>query len=290
MTNDAGGTPRQERRQKPFAIHHLPAAISQTRSSLVARHFLLGGSLVLPLAAPLVWPWSPAAALGVPFATHLLTAYAVFKPGCAWLGPVVTRFDAGGRREVWLTIDDGPDPEDSPRMLDLLDQRGARATFFLVGRRARQYPALVAAIRARGHGVANHTETHSRAWFWGFGPRRVGREIDRGREALGGDGGWFRPPVGMQNPFLAPALAARGMRHAGWSARGFDGVNGHDPARAAVRVLAGVRPGAILLLHEGHRGPRGERPNVQGLELVLAGLAARGYAAVIPPAFPVAAA
>lgn len=249
-----------------------------------ARSLLLGGSVGLPLVAPLVWPWSPAAALGVPVAAHLLTAYAVFKPGCPWLGPVVTSFDAGGRQEVWLTIDDGPDPEDNPRLLDLLDRHGARATFFLVGQRARRHPTLVAAIRARRHGVANHSERHTREWFWGFGPRRIGREIDGCRDALGGggDGGLFRPPVGMQNPFLAPALAARGMRHVGWSARGFDGVNGHDPARVAARILAGVRPGAILLLHEGFRGPRGERLNVRGLGLVLAGLAARGYAAVLP--------
>ena len=256
---------------------------------MVRRTLLLGGSVGLPLLAPLVWGLSPITALGVPFATHLLTAYAVFRPGCPWLGPVVTRFDPAGRREVWLTIDDGPDPEDSPRMLDLLDQHGARATFFLVGQRARKHPELVAAIRARGHGVANHSETHAREWFWGFGPRRIGREIDRCREALGNDDdGRFRPPVGMQNPFLAPALATRGMRHVGWSARGFDGVNGHDPARTAARLLSGVQSGAILLLHEGFRGPRGERLNVRGLELVLAGLAARDYAAIIPSAFPAA--
>ena len=251
---------------------------------MFTRNLLLGGSVGLPLLAPLIWPWSPAVALGVPVATHLLTAYAVFKPGCPWLGPVVTRFDAAGRREVWLTIDDGPDPEDNPRMLDLLDRHGARATFFLVGERARRHPALVAAVRAWGHAVANHSDTHAREWFWSFGPRRIAREIDRCRDALGGGGGsrWFRPPVGMQNPFLAPALAARGMRHVGWSARGFDGVNNHDPARAAARVLAGVQPGAILLLHEGFRGPRGERLNVHGLELVLAGLAERGYATVLP--------
>ena len=53
---------------------------------MFTRNLLLGGSVGLPLLAPLVWPWSPAAALGVPFATHLLTAYAVFKPGGPWLG------------------------------------------------------------------------------------------------------------------------------------------------------------------------------------------------------------
>lgn len=256
----------------------------------LTRTLLLGGSVGLPLLAPAVWNLSPAAALGVPFATHLLTAYAVFRPNCPWLGPVVTRFDSGGRREVWLTIDDGPDPADNPRMLDLLDGHGARATFFLVGQRARAHPGLVAAIRARGHGVANHTDTHPREWFWSFGPRRVAREVDRCQETLGGDDdgdgndgdGLFRPPVGMQNPFLAPRLAARGLRHVGWSARGFDGVNGHDPAQAAARVLEHARPGAILLLHEGRRGPNGEPLNVRGLELVLKGLAERGYAAVIP--------
>lgn len=277
MTNDQAGSGSRERAFR-WDIGHW---------SLVIRQVLLGASVAFPLAAPFVWPWSPALAVGLPFVAHAFLAHAVFRPGCAWLGPVVTGFDAGGRREVWLTVDDGPDPADNPRMLDLLDRHGAKATFFLVGQRARRHPELVAAIRERGHGVANHTESHARAWFWGLGPRRVAWEVDRCREALGetDDGGCrqlFRPPVGMQNPFLAPALARRGMRLIGWSARGLDGVNGHDPARTAARVLAGLRPGAIVLLHEGFRGPRGEQINVRGLELVLAGLAERGYAAVVP--------
>lgn len=257
-------------------------ALQRTRAALLV------SSLGFPLLAPLLWQVSPVAALLPSFAAHLGLLLGILRPNNALLGPVVTRFEPdAGRREVWLTIDDGPDPVDSPRLLDALERHRARATFFLCGARARVNPGLVRTILARGHAVANHTDTHPSSSFWALPPGRVAREVDlcnRTLADLSPDRAvprLFRAPVGMQNFFLGPLLTARGMRLVGWSARGLDGVP-RPPAAVVARLLRGLRPGAILLLHEGRRGPAGERLNVLALERLLPALRERGYAAVLP--------
>src|SRR5882757_7713989 len=117
-----------------------------------------------------------AAVAGVPLLAHALLhpACAAFVisatvANCAWFGPVVTRF-ATPRREVWLTIDDGPDPEDTPQLLTLLATHDAHATFFVIGERAAAHPALIRAITDAGHEVAHHTYTHPLRTFWYASP------------------------------------------------------------------------------------------------------------------------
>ncbi len=259
------------------------------------RGLLLGVSLgwMLLVTPVLVARWPGVLGVLPQIAIHLFLLYAILRPNNGWLGPVVTRFEPStpGAREVWLTIDDGPDPRDNPRLLDALDAAGARATFFLRGDRARACPEAVREIVRRGHTVGNHTDTHLSQWFWAFGPRALAREIDGAESALtealhDGNGPsarrCFRPPVGMQNMFLWPLLKARGMRLIGWSARGFDGVARSEPAETVARILRDVRPGAVVLLHEGVRGRGGEPLNAIGLKLLLQALSERGYAAVLP--------
>ena len=245
----------------------------------------------MPAVIPLAWSHSPLAglcALGACAAAHGTLAYATLRPNNTLFGPVVTRFEPSGG-QVWLTIDDGPDPHDTPRLLDLLDEHGAaRATFFLRGDRARAHPALVEEIVRRGHGIGNHTLNHPQATFWCLGPGRMEREIggcsDVLRGITGSEPGLFRAPVGHVNPFVHRAAARRGMRLVGWSARGFDGVDRHasDPAGVAARILDGLRPGAIILLHEGRRGPDGAAVNVRSTGLLLASLTEQRWQAVVP--------
>lgn len=147
-----------------------------------------------------------------------------------------------------LTFDDGPDPESTPPLLDLLTRHGARATFFLVGRRAAQAPELVARIAAEGHAVGNHSWDHPAL------PRlpaaAVTDQLRRTRDALGDPRPrLMRPPYGDQS--LASYLAARrlGYRVIAWSVVGADWLDDDGQAIAA-RVLAGLRPGAIVLLHD----------------------------------------
>ncbi|HEX2120468.1 MAG TPA: polysaccharide deacetylase family protein [Thermoanaerobaculia bacterium] len=225
----------------------------------------------------LLWPWSPAAAIGLVVLSHALLLYPTLRPNVQWLGPVVTRF-ATERDEVWLTIDDGPTAE-TPAVLDLLDGYGAKATFFVKGVLARRHADVVREIVARGHSVANHSETHPSGTFWCLLPSRIAAEIDGCNGALAELTGraprWFRAPVGMKNPAVHPALAKRDMRLIGWTARGFDSVLTNAETVLA-RLLPHVQPGAILVMHEGREH------SLRVLERLLAAVKERGYAFVIP--------
>ena len=250
---------------------------------------LLALGLVAPCALPFAYAHSLAAGLlatAAMFVVHAVLLYGTLRPNNPFFGPVLTAIPAPRGDEVWLTIDDGPDPHDTPRLLDLLDAADARATFFVRGDQARTHPELVREILRRGHGLGNHTDTHPQATFWCLGPRRLAREISGCQATLqsltGAAPRLFRAPVGMVNPFVHPAARACGLRLIGWSARGFDGVSGVTPAEVVRRILVDLRPGGIALLHEGRRGPNGEAVNVQALHLLLDELHARRWRAVLP--------
>lgn len=212
-----------------------------------------------------------------------LLAYHLFVPRSQGLVRMPRRF-ATVRREVWLTIDDGPDPEDTPRILELLAAHGARATFFVVGVNAARHPELVRAISAGGHEVAHHTQTHPLTTFWCAAPARVGRELDTALVVLRAAGERptrFRPPAGIKNLWLATALRARGLTCIGWSARGLE-RSGGDAGAVADRVLRGLAPGAILLMHEGPRVPVAIR--VEAIRRLLERLRELDYRCVVPTA------
>ena len=256
------------------AAHALPTSL------------MLAAAVGAPLAAPFVWGFSPVLALGAVAASHAPLLYGTLRANSRLFGPVATRFAPAGD-EVWLTIDDGPHREDTPRILDLLDAAAARATFFVRGDRARAHPELIAKIHARGHQLGNHTFSHPQATCWCLPPRRAAQEIASCNEALceitGESPRLFRAPVGMANPFMHREARANGLRMIGWSARGFDGVVARaEPARVVRRIFAGLRPGAIVLLHEGRVGRNGEPLNVRGLQLLLEGLSQRGWRCVLP--------
>ena len=194
-----------------------------------------------------------------------LLVYGTLVPNAQLLGPVITCFEPEGN-EVWLTIDDGP-ADDTMQVLDALD---VKATFFVKGNLAREHPELIRAVAERGHGIANHSETHPSATFWCLGPAAIAREIDGGVASK-----WFRAPVGMKNPFVHPALRRRGMRLIGWSVRGFDSV-GDDVERVVRRIVPRVFPGAIVVMHQGRA------ISARCIARVVAELRARGYRFVIP--------
>jgi len=228
--------------------------------------------------------WSlPAVALGLWFGPDFLLAYHVFAPRAQGLVRMYQRFETT-RREVWLTIDDGPDPVDTPQILNLLAAHGARATFFVIGENAQRHPDLIQAMVAGGHEVAHHTHTHPLAMFWCATPGRVRRELDAGLDVLqrlGVRPTRFRPPAGVKNPWLAPALKTRGLVCVGWSARGLErrGGNAESVAR---RVTHRVAAGSILLLHEGAGVPATIR--VEAIRLALQMLHEQGYRCVVPEA------
>jgi peptidoglycan/xylan/chitin deacetylase (PgdA/CDA1 family) len=216
-----------------------------------------------------VWfyPWL---AFAVLLASHLLLLFPTLVANCQWWGPVVRRFETP-RREVWLTIDDGPNARTSA-VLDLLARFEAKATFFVIGKRAREFPAALEKIRADGHEIANHTFTHPSGSFWAFPSSWIAAEIDRAPVALK----FFRAPAGLKNCFLHPLLEKRGMRLIGWTVRGLDTLS-RDSGAVAERIRRKLKPGAIVLLHEGE--PDFYR---RCLEETLLSLTSEGYRCVLP--------
>jgi peptidoglycan-N-acetylglucosamine deacetylase len=208
------------------------------------------GAAAAALIAPACWPW----ALGSVVASHLVATAAGLWPRSALLGPNWTRLPATAGHAIALTIDDGPNPDVTPQVLDVLNRYDARATFFCIGAEARRYPRLVEAIVARGHAVENHSEQH-RHTFSLLGPRAMLREVEFGQRTLTELAGtaplFFRAPAGLRNPFLEPVLSRLGLRLASWTRRGFD-TRTRDPEAITRRLLNGLAPHDILLVHDGH--------------------------------------
>jgi peptidoglycan-N-acetylglucosamine deacetylase len=233
--NPAAGTPRPWR----------PAPL--VRATLL----LHGAGLVALILAPACWPW----VLGALLANHALLSLAVLWPRARFLGPNLTRLPAAAaqRGEVSLNFDDGPNPEVTPRVLDLLDSYQARASFFCIGEKAAAFPDLLREIVRRGHSVENHSQHHRHNFaFFGFAGLR--REVDAAQAAIAGIAGrapvFFRAPAGFRSPLLDPLLARRGLTYVSWTRRGFDAV-AHDPERVLARLTRGLAAGDILLLHDG---------------------------------------
>jgi peptidoglycan/xylan/chitin deacetylase (PgdA/CDA1 family) len=207
-------------------------------------------------------------ALGAIGLNHLALTAAGLWPRSHLLGPNITVLPRAAveRRQFALTLDDGPDPEVTPRVLDVLDQHRARATFFCIAARAQAHPALLREIVARGHDVQNHSHWH-RHHFALLGPRALAREVQRAQQVLGDLCGatphCFRAPAGLRNPFLDPVLHRLGLHLVSWTRRGLDTVTA-DATRVLGRLTRGMAAGDIVLLHDGHA-----RRNERGQPIVL---------------------
>jgi peptidoglycan/xylan/chitin deacetylase (PgdA/CDA1 family) len=233
------------------------------------------------LAAPEMWLWVVATLIG----NHLVLGVGVLLPRTRLLGPNIERLPraAALRGEVSCTFDDGPDPHITPRILDLLDQHGARASFFCVGEKAAAHPEIVREIGRRGHSVENHSYAHSHVFAF-YGPVRLSREIERAQQALvqltGRRPAYFRAPAGFRSPFLDFVLGRHGLRYVSWTRRGYDAVTA-DPDRVLRRLTRGLAAGDVLLLHDSSRVIE------QMLPALLDELARRGLRSVsLPSAIP----
>jgi peptidoglycan-N-acetylglucosamine deacetylase len=248
------------------------------------RKAVLAFVFVAPVVSFFLFPFGLIIALAPIFLSHVFLLYPTLVANCQWFGPVLRSFETT-EPEVWLTIDDGPSPAHTPAFLDLLDRFEARATFFVIGKNAEQYPHLITAILTRGHEIANHTYSHPSGTFWMAGPRRIGAEIDFCAELLRAapdrPARFFRAPVGLKNLFVHPELETRRLALIGWSVRGLDTIRG-DSMGVTKRIMRSVKPGAIIVLHEGHRIESDPEFNPRCLEQTLTALAERGYRCVIP--------
>ena len=198
-----------------------------------------------------LWTWM----LLVVFINHSLLAFVGLLPRSTLLGPNITRLpqESAQRGEVAITIDDGPDPDVTPQVLDILDQYKAKATFFCIGKMALQHPELCREIVRRGHEIENHSLSHQ--WYFSLlDPWSIHREVSEAQRVLSEISGqtprFFRATAGLRNPELDPVLAHCNLRLCSWSKRGFD--TQVSDADAVFKSLArDMKGGDILLLHDG---------------------------------------
>jgi peptidoglycan/xylan/chitin deacetylase (PgdA/CDA1 family) len=172
----------------------------------------------------------------------------VARPVAAALG-IPRRLDAPG---VALTFDDGPHPEGTPAVLDVLEAAGAKATFFMVGERVLAAPDVAAEVAARGHAIALHGHRHRN--LLRLAPAVIARDLDAGHatiaEVTGVAPALHRPPYGIYSWAALRIVRARGWAPLLWSRWGHDWRRWRTPAQIAAEVTAGLRAGDVLLLHD----------------------------------------
>ena len=160
------------------------------------------------------------------------------------------------RRAVALTFDDGVDPVQTPRVLDVLRRHRIEAAFFLIGERAERHPDVVRRMVREGHLVGSHSCRHG-GGFPLSGLAKMEEELRRTDEILSGITGrpvtLFRPPFGVTNPTVARAVKKFGYRTVGWSIRSLDTM-GRPPERVVRRIARRLKPGAVILLHDDRPG------------------------------------
>lgn len=217
---------------KATAIVHLGAALA------------LGGGIT--------WPW----AAGVLFINHAALTAAGLWPRSRWLGANLLTLseDAKAARHIAITIDDGPNPNVTPAVLDILDAWNAKASFFCIGKAVQANPALAREIVRRGHGIENHSYAHRHHFsLMGMGTLRL--EITQAQDIIAQTTGrapqYFRAPAGLRNPLLDPVLQSLNLRLATWTRRGFDTVT-PNVKTVLTRLETHLAPGDILLLHDGN--------------------------------------
>ena len=188
-----------------------------------------------------------------------------------------------GATGVVLTFDDGPDPVHTREVLDVLDRHQAKATFFVIGKKAEQHTDLVEEIVRRGHAVGVHGFAHDRL-FSLRGSKRVKDDLERAVRVLekitGTTPTLFRPPIGHTNPTIARVADLLDLTMVGWSVRARDGLAGTTADDVLARISRGLEDGAIVLLHDApERGTR-KPAGVTALPAILDRIAAKNLRVV----------
>ncbi|MDE7412631.1 MAG: polysaccharide deacetylase family protein [Muribaculaceae bacterium] len=157
----------------------------------------------------------------------------------------VFRMPSGEGRDIYLTFDDGPIPEATPWVLDVLDRYGVKATFFMVGDNVRKYPAIFEEVKKRGHRVGNHTMHHLQGA--GTHTRKYLRDVEEANRLIESD--LFRPPHGWMRPGQGRILATR-YKIIMYDLVTRDYSRRIDARRVVENVKRYVRPGSIIVFHD----------------------------------------
>jgi peptidoglycan/xylan/chitin deacetylase (PgdA/CDA1 family) len=251
-----------------------PARVTFVASAVgigaLALHAAAGGASELAVIGGLSVGWAALATTSVMF------------PSLEIYGRVVSRGPAG-RARVALTFDDGPHPVTTRRVLEALAPTRHRATFFVVGEKARRHPDVVREIHAGGHTLGIHGDSHDRLHSFrlaGSVHDDIGRARDAVEAATGTRPRFFRPPLGHTS--ITTVLGARraGVTLVGWSSRGYDGMR-HRSAEAVVkRIGRTLTDGAIVMLHDASEHDDFEPASVRALPRLVALLDERKLASV----------
>lgn len=207
---------------------------------------MLGAFSLLMQPLPL---WIPTT-LGITYL--ILLGVGALNMRLEMFGPALLRGPTN-RPQIALTFDDGPDPVSTPLVLSLLKSKGAKATFFVIGKKATRYPELLREILRGGHSLGLHGFDHNRLYAL-LPPHAVKRDIERCQDTLkiatGMRALWFRPPIGQLSPRTAKGIQLAGVEAVGYSARARDGAPGAQVQSCLDRVQKTLAPGAIVLLHD----------------------------------------
>jgi peptidoglycan/xylan/chitin deacetylase (PgdA/CDA1 family) len=208
----------------------------------------------------------------------------VAPPVCATLRVQRTLAGAGAAGVVALTFDDGPHPEGTPAVLEILAARRARATFFLVGEQVARDPGLAREITAAGHAVALHGYRHRN--LLRVGPRALAADLDRAAALIAAVTGQpvtrYRPPYGIFSPAALALARRRGWTPTLWSRWGRDWRRFTTSERIAATATRDLASGDVLLLHDAdhYSAPGSWRRTVAALPLVINAIAATGLGTV----------
>ncbi len=202
----------------------------------------------------------------------------MFHPRVALFGPQHSH-GPRGTPQVALSFDDGPHPDFTPRIAEVLAKGGAQATFFCIGQCAEQHPEVARALLAAGHELGNHTYSHNTRGHL-FSASALEADLRRCQSVLatlGTASRWYRPAVGIRNPPVHAAAKALGLQVVMWSAAARDGAWAFDQDKA-LRMARQAQPGDILVLHDGLRGTSStvRESTVRWLPSLLEGLRERG--------------
>jgi peptidoglycan/xylan/chitin deacetylase (PgdA/CDA1 family) len=198
------------------------------------------------------------------------------SPTVTWFGSQVSHGSRDGR-QVAITFDDGPDDPYTLEVARILDERGAKGTFFMVGKALDRRPDIARALREDGHLLGNHSYHHDE-WRW-LDPRYP--ELERTQSAfrhnLGVCPTFYRAPHGQHTPFLTHVVGDHGMTMVGWDVTAGD-WNTRDADLVARRILDGVKPGSIIVLHDGLDGTvtADRSVLVRAVPMILDGLERKG--------------
>ena len=233
------------------ARNSLPARPWQPTPFVKASFALHAVSAIAIGSSPSTWPWALAAIA----ANQVLIGAAVMWPRSMWIGENIRSLPTASvaNKEIALTFDDGPDPNITPRVLDLLDASGQKGSFYVVGERAEKHPSVIQDIVKRGHAVENHSHRHTNTFAF-YPSSRLHAELEAAQQAIANASGslprFFRAPMGFRSPFLDPAIAHLGLHYTSWTRRGFD-ATARDSNVVLRRLVTNLSGGDILLLHDG---------------------------------------